>query len=73
MKLYGLFPRDQTMKIEVLSVFFDKNTDKRYNVGDVIEIEEEDRIATIMANKFGKPYEEPAKEPKKRSRKTKEE
>lgn len=51
------------MKVKVISVFQDKFTRKRYEVGDVIDIEDEARVEDLSNRELAKPIEE-KKEPK---------
>lgn len=46
------------MKVKVISVFQDKFTRKRYEVGDVIDIEDEARVEDLSNRELAKPIEE---------------
>lgn len=56
------------MKVEVTSPFLDKfNSSRMYNVGEVVEFEDErakDMISRRLAKAFEEPKEDPKEEPK---------
>ena len=46
------------MKVKVISVFRDKFTDKLYQPGEVLEIEDENRVVDLSSRGLAKPVEE---------------